>query len=306
LRTLGIKGRDTEPISGRLRAAAGICPSCLLKLDVPPGAVFQHELKSAGSADSGMPVRKAESVPWREFAELLVSNAALIPGTVPLLFRRSPHGFKVTKRAVVTGLTKLSKLKANDAGRVFHAWRVGEISSTCSPLRWCASSEAAFEVHVDVHIALILSGRKLEVIGCQITPPQRSRPRVPLVQRPLLRISPPHKRTYPSVAKSEPTVETKPKTVEHPDFGFLLAAAVREAHVRNADSATQNRQSAMAQPIFRLVQPWFGLATEGYVRLCGGLMRRVPLHCVLVLLSVAAGFFGSRLPSSFCPMKIQG
>src|ERR1700736_4963213 len=51
----------------------------------------------------------------------------------------------------------------------------------------------------------------------------------------------------------------------------------------------------------------FGLATEGYVRLCGGLMRKSAVAlAVLVVLSVAAGFFGSRLPSSFLPDEDQG
>src|SRR5438445_338377 len=51
----------------------------------------------------------------------------------------------------------------------------------------------------------------------------------------------------------------------------------------------------------------FGLATEGYVRLCGGLMRKSAVALVvLVVLSVAAGFFGSRLPSSFLPDEDQG
>jgi len=44
----------------------------------------------------------------------------------------------------------------------------------------------------------------------------------------------------------------------------------------------------------------FGRATEGYVRLSGGLIRKSAVAIVaLVVLSVAAGFFGSRLPSSF-------
>src|SRR6266850_181157 len=51
----------------------------------------------------------------------------------------------------------------------------------------------------------------------------------------------------------------------------------------------------------------FGRATEGYVRLSGGLIRKSALAIVaLVVLSVAAGFFGSRLPSSFLPDEDQG
>src|SRR6267142_893222 len=51
----------------------------------------------------------------------------------------------------------------------------------------------------------------------------------------------------------------------------------------------------------------FGRATEGYVRLSGGLIRKSAVAIVaLVVLSVAAGFFGSRLPSSFLPDEDQG
>src|SRR6267142_657471 len=51
----------------------------------------------------------------------------------------------------------------------------------------------------------------------------------------------------------------------------------------------------------------FGRATEGYVRLSGGLIRKSAVAMVLlVLLSLAAGFFGSRLPSSFLPDEDQG
>jgi hydrophobe/amphiphile efflux-1 (HAE1) family protein len=51
----------------------------------------------------------------------------------------------------------------------------------------------------------------------------------------------------------------------------------------------------------------FGRATEGYVRLCGGLIRKSAVAVVLlVVFSVAAGFFGSRVPSSFLPDEDQG
>src|SRR6202140_432942 len=51
----------------------------------------------------------------------------------------------------------------------------------------------------------------------------------------------------------------------------------------------------------------FGRATDGYVRLCGGLIRKTAVAMVLLaVLSVAAGFFGSRLPSSFLPDEDQG
>ncbi len=51
----------------------------------------------------------------------------------------------------------------------------------------------------------------------------------------------------------------------------------------------------------------FGRVTDGYVRLCGGLIRKsVVAIVILAVLSAAAGFFGSRLPSSFLPDEDQG
>src|SRR6266481_464919 len=51
----------------------------------------------------------------------------------------------------------------------------------------------------------------------------------------------------------------------------------------------------------------FGRTTEGYVSLCGGLIRKSAVAVVmLVAFSVAAGFFGSRVPSSFLPDEDQG
>jgi HAE1 family hydrophobic/amphiphilic exporter-1 len=51
----------------------------------------------------------------------------------------------------------------------------------------------------------------------------------------------------------------------------------------------------------------FERATDGYVRLSGGLIRKSAVAVVaLAVLSVAAAFFGSRLPSSFLPDEDQG
>ena len=51
----------------------------------------------------------------------------------------------------------------------------------------------------------------------------------------------------------------------------------------------------------------FGSATDGYVRVCGGLIRKSFVAILmLVILSVAAGFFGSRVPASFLPDEDQG
>jgi hydrophobic/amphiphilic exporter-1 (mainly G- bacteria), HAE1 family len=51
----------------------------------------------------------------------------------------------------------------------------------------------------------------------------------------------------------------------------------------------------------------FGLATDWYVRVCGGLIRKAALSMLfLLLVSVGAGWFGSKLPSAFLPMEDQG
>src|SRR5262249_5043404 len=51
----------------------------------------------------------------------------------------------------------------------------------------------------------------------------------------------------------------------------------------------------------------FGLATEGYVRVAGALVRKSAIAIVLLLVCAGlAGFFGSKLPSSFLPDEDQG
>src|SRR5712672_1491862 len=51
----------------------------------------------------------------------------------------------------------------------------------------------------------------------------------------------------------------------------------------------------------------FGRGTEIYVRLCGGVLRKGALALVVIAaFGVGAGFFSSRLPSSFLPDEDQG
>lgn len=51
----------------------------------------------------------------------------------------------------------------------------------------------------------------------------------------------------------------------------------------------------------------FASATNGYVRLCGALTRKSAIALVLlVILGAAAGWFGSKVPSSFLPDEDQG
>jgi HAE1 family hydrophobic/amphiphilic exporter-1 len=58
---------------------------------------------------------------------------------------------------------------------------------------------------------------------------------------------------------------------------------------------------------FRWFNRVFGRTTDGYVSLCGGLIRKAGLSMVLLLaISVAAGWFGSRLARGFLPDEDQG
>ncbi len=71
------------------------------------------------------------------------------------------------------------------------------------------------------------------------------------------------------------------------------------------------RPKEPSQGLLRKFFDWFnrvfGHATEGYARWCGVLIRKSAVAVVmLVIFSVAAGFFGSRVPSSFLPDEDQG
>ncbi len=58
---------------------------------------------------------------------------------------------------------------------------------------------------------------------------------------------------------------------------------------------------------FRWFNRAFGRTTDGYVRMCGGLIRKAGLSMLLLLgVTVLAGWFGSRLPQGFLPDEDQG
>jgi HAE1 family hydrophobic/amphiphilic exporter-1 len=58
---------------------------------------------------------------------------------------------------------------------------------------------------------------------------------------------------------------------------------------------------------FRWFNRAFGRATDGYVSLCGTLIRKAAFSMLLLLgVAVGAGWFGSRLPQSFLPDEDQG
>jgi len=58
---------------------------------------------------------------------------------------------------------------------------------------------------------------------------------------------------------------------------------------------------------FRGFNRWFERATNGYVSMCGFLIRKVALSLLfLVLVTVGAGLFGATLPAGFLPEEDQG
>jgi len=58
---------------------------------------------------------------------------------------------------------------------------------------------------------------------------------------------------------------------------------------------------------FRWFNKVFGRTTDGYVSLCGTLIRRAGMSMLLLLgVAILAGWFGSRLPRSFLPDEDQG
>jgi len=91
----------------------------------------------------------------------------------------------------------------------------------------------------------------------------------------------------------------------------VLLSAFNALTLSPALAALLLRPKKPSKGLLRRFFDWFnrvfGRATEGYVSLCGGLIRKSAVAVVmLVAFSVAAGFFGSRVPSSFLPDEDQG
>jgi hydrophobic/amphiphilic exporter-1 (mainly G- bacteria), HAE1 family len=91
----------------------------------------------------------------------------------------------------------------------------------------------------------------------------------------------------------------------------VLLSAFNALTLSPALAALLLRKKEPSQGLLRRFFDWFnrvfGSATDGYVRVCGGLIRKSFVAILmLVILSVAAGFFGSRVPSSFLPDEDQG
>jgi HAE1 family hydrophobic/amphiphilic exporter-1 len=69
----------------------------------------------------------------------------------------------------------------------------------------------------------------------------------------------------------------------------------------------REKSTGLLQRFFNWFNRVFGNATEKYVRLSGTLIRKSAVAMIiLVLCGVAAGFFSSKLPSSFLPDEDQG
>src|SRR5712675_1384031 len=69
----------------------------------------------------------------------------------------------------------------------------------------------------------------------------------------------------------------------------------------------KKESSGLLRRFFDWFNRMFGRGTELYVRLCGGFLRKSALAlAVIAAFAIGAGFFGSRLPSSFLPEEDQG
>ena len=132
------------------------------KLDVPSGPVFQHELKSAGSADSrDRRRREAENGSLRKLAELLVQTRL----DFLILFRSA---FAVTpglqgdeKEGVVTGPDIAEQAEADHAGVVLDPRRGAQDFLNVSRCRGRPLQRSRIrKLHVDVDIALVFIGQE--------------------------------------------------------------------------------------------------------------------------------------------------
>jgi HAE1 family hydrophobic/amphiphilic exporter-1 len=91
----------------------------------------------------------------------------------------------------------------------------------------------------------------------------------------------------------------------------VLFSAFNALTLSPALAALLLRPKTESHGVIRKFFDWFnrafGAATEGYVRVCGGLIRKSGVAvAMLVVFAIAAGFFGARVPSSFLPDEDQG
>ena len=91
----------------------------------------------------------------------------------------------------------------------------------------------------------------------------------------------------------------------------VLLSAFNALTLSPALSALLLRKKEASSGLLRRFFDWFnrmfGRATDGYVFVCRGLIRKsLVAILILVIVVVAAGIFGSRIPSSFLPDEDQG
>src|ERR1700678_2114956 len=91
----------------------------------------------------------------------------------------------------------------------------------------------------------------------------------------------------------------------------VLLSAFNALTLSPALSALLLRKKEPSSGLLRRFFDWFnrmfGRATDGYVFVCRGLIRKSFVAIlILVIVVAAAGFFGSRIPSSFLPDEDQG
>ncbi|HEX2777691.1 MAG TPA: multidrug efflux RND transporter permease subunit [Candidatus Acidoferrales bacterium] len=91
----------------------------------------------------------------------------------------------------------------------------------------------------------------------------------------------------------------------------VLLSAFNALTLSPALSALLLRKKEPSSGLLRRFFDWFnrmfGRATDGYVFVCRGLIRKSFVAIlILIIVVVAAGFFGSRVPSSFLPDEDQG
>jgi hydrophobic/amphiphilic exporter-1 (mainly G- bacteria), HAE1 family len=91
----------------------------------------------------------------------------------------------------------------------------------------------------------------------------------------------------------------------------VLLSAFNALTLSPALAALLLRKKEPSRGLLRRFFDWFnrvfGRATEGYVSVCGGLVRKsFVVIVILAIVASAAGFFGGRVPSSFLPDEDQG
>ena len=100
-------------------------------------------------------------------------------------------------------------------------------------------------------------------------------------------------------------------------FAVTIAVIHRDLGVQRADAQSRARRPCCYDPrrpargplgaFFGWFNRWFGRATDGYVTGCGHLIRKAGRSMLfLVVVTVAAGWLGTQLPSGFIPIEDQG